>query len=81
MPSSSSSSSASLRASGHENSAPLPVVVDDREHLLVDEAPRADERLPFGLVELLTDEEVVGDERGAEHHVISGSASASAIAR
>jgi hypothetical protein len=60
---------------------PLPVVVDDREHLLIDEPARAQERLPFGLVELLADEEVVGDERGAEHHVISGSASASAIAR
>src|SRR5918999_1354495 len=59
----------------------LPVVVDDREHLLVDEAAGAHERLPFGVVELLADEEVVGDECGAEHQVISGSASAAAIAR
>ena len=59
----------------------LPVVVDDRQHLLVDEAAGAHERLPIGVVELLADEEVVGDEGGAEHHVISGSASASAIAR
>jgi hypothetical protein len=61
--------------------SPLPVVVDRWEHLLVDEAAGAHERLPFGLVELLADEEVVGDECGAERHVISGSASGSAIAR
>jgi hypothetical protein len=57
------------------------------DDLLVDEAARAQERLPLGVVELLAQEEVVGGERAAElggdrgGHGISGSASGSAIAR
>ena len=45
---------------------PLPVLVDLRQHLLVDEAPRAQEVLPLLLGELLADEEVVGGQRLAE---------------
>ena len=51
----------------------LPVVVDHRKHLLVDEAPRAQEVVPLLVGELLADEEVVGRQRGAE--VLVGHAS------
>ena len=65
----------------------LPIAVDHREHLLVDEAARAQVELPVGVVELLAQEEVVGGQRRAERlvehlaHGISGRASAWAIAR
>src|SRR6185369_3817197 len=42
---------------------PLPVLVDRREHLVVDEAPRGDELRRLLVAELLAHEEVVGGER------------------
>ena len=47
----------------------LPVLVDHRQHLAVDEAARGDEVLPLLVGELLADLEVVGGERVAEVRV------------
>jgi hypothetical protein len=44
----------------------LPVLVDLRQDLLVDEAPRAEEVIPLLVRELLADEEIVGRQRLAE---------------
>ena len=52
----------------------LPVLVDRRQHLLVDEAPRAQEVIPLLVGELLADEEVVGRQRLAEVLVGDGRA-------
>jgi hypothetical protein len=42
----------------------FPVVVDDREHLVVDEAPGSHEVVRLLVAELLADEQVIGCERG-----------------
>ena len=52
----------------------LPVLVDRRQDLLVDEAPRAQEVIPLLVGELLADEEVVGRQRLAEVLVGNGRA-------
>jgi len=54
---------------------PLPVAVDDRQHLVIDEVPGAPPIVAFGRGELVGDAEVVGAERAADalvHRNISG---------
>jgi hypothetical protein len=60
------------RDEGPRKLGPLPVPVDHRQHLVVDEPPGRDEPLPFRLAELVADEEVVSRQRlaemGVRHH-------------